>query len=682
MARSGHPRRGDWQQWRGVRLTESTQDYGNGSDLDISAGSFHVGYQEIAGHALNLKNAGLSVGDIDGMSGIETLTLSVTEGVLNVAAGGSEATVTGSGSGLVTIDGTIAEINALLNTDNTSSISFTDANPDPAHHVTLTMTMDDHGNSGAGGALTGTDAATIEVATQLVNTVPGVVLAQEGVPIEVAGLSVIDRDAETLTTTLQVYNGALTVGAVDGASVSGSGTQQVTISGTLAQVDAVLSAANNVLYQGNFYGLDYLEMTSNANGNFAYSGPETATSYVSIAVGVPAMLGVVASGAGITNGVGDVNAGHVVTLTFEMSDVVYVSGGTPVLFLNDGGSATYSGGSGTDALTFTYQVMPGDNTAALEINGYNFGGASFQDAAGNNADLNDIFVKLAGTLQIDTTAPTASVAADHTALSAGQTSTVTFTFSEAVSNFALGDATATGGSLGNLVHVGLNGSNQDIYTATFTPDVTNTEAGSVAVNASSYADLAGNNGAASNTLSFTGDTLTPTVAIAADHTALLAGQTAAVTFTFSEPVASFALADTSVSGGSLSDLVHVGLNSSNQDIYTATFTPDATNNEVASIQVDAGSRLLPIASPARRRCQQHGQLHRRHAGADGVVDHDFGAGNCRRQWRSQRRPCRDLHGQRKRSGQRQYQGRLADAGAERWRRRQLCRRRLRFAVAR
>jgi hypothetical protein len=563
-------------------------DY-NGNDLDISATSFLVGYQEIAGHALNLKNAGLSVGDVDGLDGIETLTLSVTEGVLNVAAGGSEATVTGSGSGLVTIDGTIAEINALLNTDNTSSISFTDANPDPAHHVTLTMTMDDHGNSGAGGALTGTDAATIEVAIQLVNTVPGVVLAQEGVPIEVAGLSVIDRDAETLTTTLQVYNGALTVGAVDGASVSGSGTQEVTVSGTLAQVDAVLSAANNVLYQGNFYGLDYLEMTSNANGNFAYSGPETATSYVSIAVGVPAMLGVVVSGTGITNGSGDVNAGHVVTLTFEMSDVVYVSGGTPVLFLNDGGSATYSGGSGTDALTFTYQVMPGDNTAALEINGYNFGGASFQDAAGNNADLNDIFVKLAGTLQIDTTAPTVSVAADHTALVAGQTSTVTFTFSEAVSNFALGDATATGGSLGNLVHVGLNGSNQDIYTATFTPDVINTEAGSVAVNASSYADLAGNNGAASNTLSFTGDTLTPTVAIAADHTALLAGQTAAVTFTFSEPVASFALADTSVSGGSLSDLVHVGLNSSNQDIYTATFTPDATNNEVASIQVDAAS---------------------------------------------------------------------------------------------
>ena len=561
---------------------------GDGSGNGIKVGIFNVAYQETAGHSLNLKNDGLSVGDVDGMSGIETLKLSVTEGILNVAAGGSEATVTGSGSGLVTINGTIAEINALLNTDTISSISFTDASPNPAQHVTLTMTMDDNGNSGPGGAMTATAAATIEVVVPPVNTVPGLQLVPEGVATEIAGLSVVDSRAQTMTTTLQVQNGTLTVGTVDGVSVTGSGTQEVAVSGTVAQVDAALGAANNVLYQGNFFGVDLLTMTSNDNASSGNAGPLTATSYVSIAVGVPALLGVVASGTGITNGTGDVNANHVVTLTFEMSDVVYVSGGTPVLFLNNGGSATYSGGSGTDALTFTYQVMPGDNTAALAVNGYNLGGASFLDAAGHNADVN-LFDKLSGIVQIDTTAPTASVAADHTALLAGETSTVTFTFSEAVSNFVLGDATVTGGSLGDLVHVGLNGSNQDIYTATFTPGVTNTEVGSVQVTASSYADLAGNNGAASNTLSFSGDTLAPTVSVAANHTALLAGQTAAVIFTFSEAVTSFALSDTSVTGGSLSNLVHVGLNGSDHDIYTATFTPDVTNTEVGSVKVNVTS---------------------------------------------------------------------------------------------
>ena len=77
---------------------------------------------------------------------------------------------------------------------------------------------------------------------------------------------------------------------------------------------------------------------------------------------------------------------------------------------------------------------------------------------------------------------------------------MTFTFSEAVASFALADTSVTGGALSNLVHVGLNGFNQDIYTATFTPTVADSEAGSVQVTSSSYTDTAGNAGTASNTI--------------------------------------------------------------------------------------------------------------------------------------------------------------------------------------
>ncbi|MFX4489880.1 Ig-like domain-containing protein, partial [Acinetobacter baumannii] len=91
----------------------------------------------------------------------------------------------------------------------------------------------------------------------------------------------------------------------------------------------------------------------------------------------------------------------------------------------------------------------------------------------------------------------------------------TFTFSEAITGFALTDTTVSGGALSNLVHVGLNAAHQDIYTATFTPDVTTAEAGSVQVDTSSYTDVAGNAGAASNTISFTGDTKAPTVSVSA-----------------------------------------------------------------------------------------------------------------------------------------------------------------------
>ena len=73
----------------------------------------------------------------------------------------------------------------------------------------------------------------------------------------------------------------------------------------------------------------------------------------------PAVSSVAATGTGITGGTGDLNAGHVVTLTVNLSEAVTVAGGTPTLTLNDGGTATYTGGSGTSALTFTYTVAAG-----------------------------------------------------------------------------------------------------------------------------------------------------------------------------------------------------------------------------------------------------------------------------------------------------------------------------------
>ena len=65
----------------------------------------------------NLKNTGMSVSDIDSLGGVETVRLSVTEGTLTVTAGTSGAAVSGNGTSTVTITGTLAQINALLNTD-------------------------------------------------------------------------------------------------------------------------------------------------------------------------------------------------------------------------------------------------------------------------------------------------------------------------------------------------------------------------------------------------------------------------------------------------------------------------------------------------------------------------------------------------------------------------------------
>ena len=64
------------------------------------------------------------------------------------------------------------------------------------------------------------------------------------------------------------------------------------------------------------------------------------------------------SGSGITAGSGDLNAGHTVTLTLNTNEAVDIdtTNGTPTLTLNDGGIATYTGGSGSSALAFSYTV--------------------------------------------------------------------------------------------------------------------------------------------------------------------------------------------------------------------------------------------------------------------------------------------------------------------------------------
>ena len=86
---------------------------------------------------------------------------------------------------------------------------------------------------------------------------------------------------------------------------------------------------------------------------------------------------------------GDLNAGKVVTVTLDMSEVVTVNttGGTPTLTLNDGGSATYVSGSGSNTLTFSYTVAAGQNTPDLMETAVNLNGATIQDGAGNSANL-------------------------------------------------------------------------------------------------------------------------------------------------------------------------------------------------------------------------------------------------------------------------------------------------------
>jgi hypothetical protein len=68
------------------------------------------------------------------------------------------------------------------------------------------------------------------------------------------------------------------------------------------------------------------------------------------------------------------------------------------------------GGSGSNALTFSYTVAAGENTSDLTVSSLNLNNATVQNGAGTPADVSGATsYNPAGTLQIDTTAPTIAI---------------------------------------------------------------------------------------------------------------------------------------------------------------------------------------------------------------------------------------------------------------------------------
>ena len=170
-----------------------------------------VSYAVTENATLDLKNNGLSVSDIDGNAGSETVTLAVSAGILNVAAGTSGAAVSNSGTGSVTITGTIAQINALLNSDGASTVSYVENNSNPGTTASLSLTIHDNGNTG-GGDLSSGDTAILNI-TQVNNGPVGTITpasyaATENVSLDLKnnGLAVsdVDGNAGSETVTLSV----------------------------------------------------------------------------------------------------------------------------------------------------------------------------------------------------------------------------------------------------------------------------------------------------------------------------------------------------------------------------------------------------------------------------------------------------------------------------------------------
>jgi gliding motility-associated-like protein len=297
---------------------------------------------------------------------------------------------------------------------------------------------------------------------------------------------------------------------------------------------------------------------------------------------------------------GTYKTGDVIPIQINFTAPVTVTG-TPQLQLETGTTdqvINYASGSGTSTLTFNYTVQAGNNSADLDYlstTALSLNGGTITNGGGTNANLTLPAPGTAGSLGanknmvIDGVAPTVAITSNVSALKKGEAATITFTFSENPGstftwNGLSGDLTVTGGTLSAISGSGLT------RTATFTPTAaTNNGTASISVAAGSYTDLAGNTGSAGTTPSLTFDTQAPTINIASNASALKKGESATITFTFSEdPGSTFTWnglsGDVTVTGGTLSAVSGTGLT------RTATFTPTAaTDYGTASISVAAGS---------------------------------------------------------------------------------------------
>ncbi len=182
---------------------------------------------------------------------------------------------------------------------------------------------------------------------------------------------------------------------------------------------------------------------------------------------------------------------------------------------------------------------------------------------------------------VDTVRPVlaSAITISDTALKIGDTATVGFTFTEAVTGFTIADLTSPNGVLSNLT----TADGGITWTATLTPNATTTAAANViTLNYTGIADLAGNAGTGNATSgNYAVDTARPVLAsaITISDTALKIGDTATVTFTFTEAVTGFTIADLTSANGVLSNLT-----TANGGItWTATLTPNATTTATTNV---------------------------------------------------------------------------------------------------
>lgn len=198
---------------------------------------------------------GISIADPDAESGLLTLTFTAAAGTFDATSTGA-VTVSGGGSGALTLTGQLADLNNFIAAGN---VSYTSAN---AGAVAFGINVNDGGNTGTGGPKTATfngALSTVAVTPPTVSA-PGSINVIEDQPSTVTGVTVTANDAASNPVQLTLTAGSGTLSAVSGGNVTVSQPQGDTLVlvGSAADLNAFIAGGQ----------VSYLT-ASNANGSVA-----------------------------------------------------------------------------------------------------------------------------------------------------------------------------------------------------------------------------------------------------------------------------------------------------------------------------------------------------------------------------------------------------------------------------
>lgn len=512
----------------------------------------------------------IAVSDIDIGSGAMQITLTATHGVLTLSSTSGLTFSVGSGSGVqtMTFSGSISAVNNALN-----GLIYTPVEG-YSGSATLQIVSNDQGNTGSGGAQSDSDVIDINVNPN----VPYITSVSSSTPNGTYKVGDVVDITLTFSSAVTVNGGTpallLETGTVDHQAnyISGSGSNTLTFRYVVQSGDAsgALNYASTSALQLNGATL------RDGNSQDASAQLPALASLNSLSGQKEITIDGVAPTASITLADSALKSGQTTTVTIAFSEAVtgfsyddlVVSNGTLSGLSSQDGGQTW-----TAVFSPTADITSGVNYITLSA-------AGVTDLAGNAGQG----VTTSASYSIDTQRPTATVTVADSSLNAGQSTTVTFSFSEPVTNFSNQDIIVVGGSLSGVT----SADGGQTWTAIYTPSAGITSAANqITLNASGVNDLAGNEGFGEiDSNSFSIDTELPSASIVVSSSALKSGDQALVTVTFSEAVSGFSSANLNVANGTLG-----AMSSSDGGItWTGVFTPaDGLNGVSGQISLNTGS---------------------------------------------------------------------------------------------